>query len=93
VLREIAAAAGIEVETDYLPSADALCIVTPLGGDATTACVEQGLDPRRSIAVDCLFGIQAGEELRRTLMTTPLTTPAMRDAAHAMFAADGTRSA
>jgi 3-hydroxybutyryl-CoA dehydrogenase len=30
---------------------------------------------------------------RRTLMTTPLTTPAMRDAAHAMFAADGTRSA
>jgi 3-hydroxybutyryl-CoA dehydrogenase len=40
------AAAGIEVETDYLPSADALCIVTPLGGDATTACVEQGLDPR-----------------------------------------------
>lgn len=90
VLREIASAAGIEVETDYLPSADALCIVTPLGGDATTACVEQGLDPRRTIAVDCLFGIQAIKGPRRSLMTTPLTTPAMRDAAHAMFAADGT---
>ncbi len=89
VLRDIAAAAGIEVETDYLPGADALCLVTPLGGDTTTACVEQGLDPRRTVAVDCLFGIQAGKGARRTLMTTPLTAPAMRDAAHALFAADG----
>jgi 3-hydroxybutyryl-CoA dehydrogenase len=101
VLREIAAAAGIPVETDYLPGDNALCIVTPLGGDTTTSCVEQGLDPRRTVAIDCLFGIQTGalrtgdsasgdgKGPRRTLMTTPLTTPAMRDAAHAMFAADG----
>ncbi len=89
ILRDIAVAAGIAVETDYLPSDDALCIVTPLGGDTTTSCVEQGLDPRRTVAIDCLFGIQAGKGTRRTLMTTPLTTPAMRDAAHAMFAADG----
>ncbi len=89
VLREIAARAGVEVETDYLPSDDALCIVTPLGGDATTACVEQGLDPLRTVAIDCLFGIHAGGGRRRTLMTTPLTTAAMRDAAHALFAADG----
>ena len=95
VLRGIAAAAGVEVETDYLPGADALCIVTPLGGDTTTCCVEQGLDPQRTVAVDCLFGIAAGipagasKGLRRTLMTTPVTTPSMRDAAHAMFAADG----
>jgi 3-hydroxybutyryl-CoA dehydrogenase len=90
VLREIAAAAGIEVETDYTPGATALCIVTPLGMDATTCCVEQGLDPARTIAIDCLLGITAGKGPRRTLMTTPLTTPAMRDAAHALFAADGT---
>ena len=90
VLREIATAAGIEVETDYTPGQEALCIVTPLGMDATTSCVEQGLDPGRTIAVDCLFGITAGKSARRTLMTTPLTTPAMRDAAHALFAADGT---
>ncbi len=101
VLRSIAAAAGCEVETDYLPGADALCLVTPLGGDTTTACVEQGLDPRRTVAVDCLFGMaadalragdaasQAGKGVRRTLMTTPLTAPEMRDAAHALFAADG----
>ena len=89
VLREIATAAGVIVETDYLPSDEALCIVTPLGADATTCCVGQGLDPRRSVAIDCLFGIAAGSSPRRTLMTTPLTTAAMRDAAHALFAADG----
>jgi len=85
VLREIADAAGIEVETGYTPGSGALCIVTPLGADATTACVTQGLDPGRTVAIDCLFGIGK----RRTLMTTPLTTAAMRDAAHALFAADG----
>jgi 3-hydroxybutyryl-CoA dehydrogenase len=88
-LRSIVAAAGVEVETDYMPGADALCIITPLGNDATTCCVGQGLDPRRSVGIDCLFGLAAGKT-RRSLMTTPLTTPAMRDAAHALFAADGT---
>jgi 3-hydroxybutyryl-CoA dehydrogenase len=89
-VREIAAAAGIAVETDYEPSEEALCIITPLGADATTACVTKGLDPARTVAIDCLFGITAGKGARRTLMTTPLTTAAMRDAAHALFAADGT---
>ncbi len=89
VLREIAAAAGIEVETDYAPSSQALCIVTPLGADATTACVTQGLDPARSVAIDCLLGLGSGGPARRTLMTTPLTSAATRDAAHALFAADG----
>ncbi|MCK9382319.1 MAG: 3-hydroxyacyl-CoA dehydrogenase [Sulfuritalea sp.] len=90
VVREIAAAAGVKVETDYTPSADALCIVTPLGADITTCCVGKGLDPRNAVGIDCLFGITAGRSARRTLMTTPLTTTAMRDAAHALFAADGT---
>ena len=90
VLREIAAKAGTEVETDYMPTSEALCIVTPLGADATTACVTQGLDPCRTVAIDCLFGVGAGRTARRTLMSTPLTTAPMRDAAHALFAADGT---
>ncbi|MDA8254769.1 MAG: 3-hydroxyacyl-CoA dehydrogenase [Betaproteobacteria bacterium] len=90
VLREIAAAAGVAVETDYMPSEAALCIVTPLGADVTTCCVEQGLDPRRTVGIDCLFGIAASNSARRCLMTTPLTAPALRDAAHALFAADGT---
>jgi 3-hydroxybutyryl-CoA dehydrogenase len=89
VLREIAASAGVAVETDHTPGHDALCIVTPLGGDATTSCLMQGLDPQRTIAIDGLFGLAATQTKRRTLMSTPLTTPAMRDAAHALFAADG----
>jgi 3-hydroxybutyryl-CoA dehydrogenase len=90
----IASLAGLKVDGGATPGSDALCIVTPLGTDATTACVSQGLDPRRTVAIDCLFGpaageLPAGKPARRTLMTTPLTTPAMRDAAHALLAADG----
>ena len=85
-LHEIAAKAGVAVETGPTPSKAALCLVTPLGTDATSACVTQGLDPTRTVAVDCLLG--AGTA-RRSLMTTPLTSPTMRDAAHVLFAADG----
>ncbi len=88
-LREIAARAGVTVESGATPSASALCLVTPLGSDATTSCVTQGLDPARTVAIDCLFGVAAATPARRSLMTTPLTTAAMRDAAHALFAADG----
>jgi 3-hydroxybutyryl-CoA dehydrogenase len=86
-LRGIAAAAGVTVESDFVPGDDALCIVTPLGVDVTTCCVEQGLDARRCVGIDCLFGL--GKDTRRSLMTTPLTSPARRDAARALFAADG----
>ena len=88
-LREIATAAGVTVEGKISPSAEALCIVTPLGTDATSLCLTNGLDPTRTVAVDCLFCV-GGDKSRRTLMTTPVTTPAMRDAAHALFAANGT---
>ena len=89
ILREIAAATGVAVESDYTPGSDTLCVVTPLGADVTTCCVEQGLDPQHTVGIDCLFGITAGGGARRSLMTTPLTAPAMRDAAHALFTADG----
>jgi 3-hydroxybutyryl-CoA dehydrogenase len=59
--------------------------VAPLGHDATTAALEEELDPARTVAVDCLFA----PDKRRTLMTTPVTTPAMRAAAHGLFASDG----
>ena len=67
------------------PAADALCVVTPLGQDATTLCLSHGLDATRTVAIDCLFDLKK----RRTLMTTPLTTKAYCDAAHGLFAADG----
>ena len=63
-----------------------VCLVAPLGKDATTSALEHGLDPARTVAVDPLFGFAK----RRTLMTTPATRPEARDAAHALLAADGT---
>jgi 3-hydroxybutyryl-CoA dehydrogenase len=78
---------GIVPETGTLPSADALIVLTPMGLDATTAALAQGLDPTRAVAIDALFPFDTAR--RRTLMTTPATTAAVRDAAHGLFAADG----
>ena len=59
--------------------------MTPIGEDATTCAVEQGLDPKRTVAVDTLFPMVK----RRTIMGTPVTDAAYRDAAHGLLAADG----
>jgi 3-hydroxybutyryl-CoA dehydrogenase len=76
---------GAVVEDGAVPSAHALCLVTPYGDDATTSAVEQGLDPRRTVAVDTLFAL----DRRRTIMATPVTDAAYRDAAHGLLASDG----
>jgi 3-hydroxybutyryl-CoA dehydrogenase len=67
------------------PPTDALILVTPLGGDATTAAVDGDFDATRTVAVDCLTDLSK----RRTLMTTPATTATMLDAAHGLLASDG----
>ena len=82
---ELARAQGARVDDGETPHADALCIVLPLGQDATTAALAQKLDPARTLALDTLPGLGR----HRTLMTTPVTAPAQRDAACALFAADG----
>ncbi|MBI4190074.1 MAG: 3-hydroxyacyl-CoA dehydrogenase [Betaproteobacteria bacterium] len=76
---------GASPETGAKPSAKALCLVTPIGDDATTCAVEQALDPKRTIAVDTLFPLVK----RRTIMGTSITDPAYRDAAHGLLASDG----
>ncbi|HWI12736.1 MAG TPA: 3-hydroxyacyl-CoA dehydrogenase family protein, partial [Burkholderiales bacterium] len=76
---------GASVENGKKPSERALIIVTPVGEDATTSAVDQGLDPKRTVAIDTLFPMVK----RRTIMTTPVTEPAYRDAAHGLFASDG----
>jgi 3-hydroxybutyryl-CoA dehydrogenase len=63
--------AGVKVTLGGTPASDALCLVTPLGEDATGAVVRLGLDPKRTVAVDML-GRFAG---RRTVMKNPLTSP------------------
>jgi len=84
-LLDVLARAGADIEQGDRPSKDALIILTPVGWDLTTAAVDLKLDPTRSVAVDVLFGMKGP----RTLMVTPATNPSMRDAAHALLAADG----
>jgi 3-hydroxybutyryl-CoA dehydrogenase len=81
LLREL----GAHIDRGVRPAAQSLCLVAPLGDDATTTALEEKLDPARTLAVDCLFPV----EKRRTLMTTPMTTPEMRAAAHGLLAGDG----
>jgi 3-hydroxybutyryl-CoA dehydrogenase len=76
---------GITLESGAKPGAKALILVTPVGEDATTCAVDQGLDPRRTVAVDTLFPMVK----RRTIMGTPVTDRQYRDAAHGLLASDG----
>jgi 3-hydroxybutyryl-CoA dehydrogenase len=62
-----------------------LCVVLPLGHDATTAALAESLDAERTVALDVVTPLA----LRRTIMTTPKTLPEVRDLAHALFAAGG----
>ena len=78
---------GANLESGAKPSDKALILVTPYGLDTTTAALEEGLDPRRTVAVDTLFPMAK----RRTIMTTPITDPAYRDAAHGLLASDGVK--
>ena len=76
---------GARIDSGAKAGARSLILVTPVGEDATSCAVEQGLDPKRVVAVDTLFPLAK----RRTLMGTPLTDPAYRDAAHGLLASDG----
>jgi 3-hydroxybutyryl-CoA dehydrogenase len=82
-LRELIAEAGFAIDEAKVPSAASICVVMPLGGDATQAALAQGLDARRTVAIDPLPGF-AG---RLTLMATPVTERAWLDGVHAALAA------
>ena len=85
-LATLVRAAKVTLEDAPRPSAAALCLVAPLGEDATAAALAQGLDPTRTLAVDTFLGL----DRRRTLMTTPVTAPVLIAAAHGLLADDGT---
>ncbi len=85
LIGELARKLDVRIDRSARPEAGSLCIVFPLGDDATTTAKTLGLDPARTVAVDIINGLKG----RRTVMTTPLTAPEHRDAAHALFAADG----
>lgn len=79
------AAAGIQQESGARPSDRALCIVTPLGEDATTCCVREGLDAKRTVGVESLLDLSR----RRVVMTTPGTSTAYLAMACGLFGATG----
>lgn len=83
LLREL----GVEPSTSELPPRDALIVVTPQGDDTATVVAEYQLDGRRTVALDTFFGLEAGK--RRVVMCSAATEPQWRDAAHALFARDG----
>ncbi|MCY1494612.1 3-hydroxyadipyl-CoA dehydrogenase [compost metagenome] len=76
---------GAEVESGEHPSDAALCLLAPLGDDASHAAQRFAVDPARVVAVDTLTDL----ERHRCLMFNPLTRADMRHAAHALFARDG----
>jgi 3-hydroxybutyryl-CoA dehydrogenase len=78
---------GANIEVGLARSANALQVVAPLGTDVTTSALAEELDPARTIGIDLLVPDAATK--RRVLATNPATAPAMRDAAHALFARDG----
>lgn len=79
---------GAAIQMGSQPDQDCLLIVTPYGQDVSTAASEQGLDPARTVGLDTFNGFDRTK--RRTLMCSPATQSAWRDAAHALLASDGT---
>ncbi len=84
-LEDVVAEAGLPLDRAAKPSAQSLCLVTPLGRDATASALALGLDATRVVAVDMLFGLGR----RRVFMTTPVTAPDFADTAHALLATAG----
>ena len=75
-----------EIDAGAKPDARSVCLFAPVGNDATSCAIEAGIEAERTLAIDPLFGLES----RRTLMTTPLTDPDLRDEVHALLARDGT---
>ena len=76
---------AVPLDDGKKPGAKSICLVTPIGQDASTTALEQGIEPERTLAVDTLLGL----DTRVTLMTTPVTDGDVRDMAHAAVSKAG----
>jgi 3-hydroxybutyryl-CoA dehydrogenase len=85
IIGDLARQLGVPIDRSARPDVGSLCVVMPLGDDATTTATNLNLDPGRTVAIDGIYALKG----RRTVMTTPVTSAESRDAAHALFAADG----
>src|SRR5690606_36548926 len=66
MLRTLMSSLGANIDAGARPGDNALCVVTPMGRDASRTAALEGLDPVRTVAIDTLFGLQT----HRTLTTT-----------------------
>ena len=82
--RELFVKLGVKPESGARPSEAALCFVTLLGDDVTQCCVHEALHPARTVGLDMLFD----NERHRSLVLSPRTSSAARDAAHGLLASD-----
>jgi len=78
-------AIGIALESGNGPSDEALCLVTPVGDDATHCAVAENLDAKRVVAVDMLFDTSK----RWTIMSTPVTEKSYIEAARSLLGKTG----
>ena len=82
---ELVRTLGGSVDEGDRPAADSLCIVTPLGHDATTCATQERLDASRTVALDTLFDTTR----RRVVMSTPVTSADARAQACGLLGSDG----
>jgi 3-hydroxybutyryl-CoA dehydrogenase len=61
-----------------------ICLIQPIGEDATSVALRLGIDPTRCVAVDPITAL----DRRRTMMLTVTTAPEVRDGTHALLASD-----
>jgi 3-hydroxybutyryl-CoA dehydrogenase len=78
---------GATIESGPRPSDKALIVVAPLGFDVTTIAAVEQLDATRTVGIDMLM--DDAQTRRRVIATNPATRVDMREAAAALFAADG----
>lgn len=77
-------APGCVIDDGAQPGPDSACLVFPVGTDATSAALDAGLDPRRTLAIDPLF-----MDSHISLMGTPITAQPYRDAVWAALGHGG----
>lgn len=81
----VLAAAGAVLEAGETPSAEAICLVTPLGEDASSVIARKQLPPTRSLALETF----AGFDTRRVLMRQPALDAGVLAQARQALGGDG----
>lgn len=67
-LRSALKTAGCRLDESEAPGQESICLVAPLGEDATTYALRNHLPPTRTVAIDLLFGLRE----RVCLMAPPV---------------------